>query len=113
MLRPAKHRVSSRPIARTSSAESGGSSVTARAVTHPVSVTMTASARSSSSGIRSTRASVVCWSGGASSRPVSFVTVERCDDVRSMKPSRPERRVGSVSRATAVFDGRAGGNELT
>ena len=44
---------------------------------------------------------------------VSFVTVERCDDVRSMKPSRPERRVGSVSRATAVFDGRAGGNELT
>ena len=87
--------------------------MTARAVTHPASVTMTASARSSSSGIRSTRASVVCCRGGARSRPVSFVTVDRCEEVRSMKPSTPERRVGSVSRATAVFAGRAGGNELT
>ena len=112
-VRPRNRRESSRPIERTSSAESGGSSVTALAVTQPASVTRTASARSFSRGISSTRASVVCLSGGASRRPVSFVATDRCDDVRSIKPSIPECRVGSVPVAAGASGACDGGKEFT
>ena len=110
---PANCRESSRPIERTSSAARGGSSVTARAVIQPASVTRTASARSSSRGISSTRARVVFLSGGASRRPVSFVATDRCDDVRSMNGSMPERRVGKVPVMGGASAACGGGNEFT
>ena len=58
------------------------------------------------------RATVVCCSGGARSRPVSLVTDDRWDVVRSMKPSIPDLRVGSVvSVAARPLEG--GGNDST
>ena len=44
---------------------------------------------------------------------MSFVTSERCEEVRSMKPSRPDRRVGRLSLGTAGFAEGAGGKEST
>jgi len=99
-------------MARASSAASGGSSAISRTVIQPASVVTIASARSSSSGMRSTRAITVCASGGASSRPVSRVAVERCDEVRSMNPSMPGRRAGSGAARVPPAD-EGGGNEFT
>ena len=63
--------------------------------------------------IRCGLAMIVCFSGGASSSPVSRVASERCDDVCSMNPSMPDRRlIGSVP-AVEVPAADAGGKEST
>ena len=93
---------------------SGGSSVISRTVSQPASVTMTASARSSSSGRRSTRAIVVCLSGGASRSPVSWVTRRQMRGRllhEAVDP--PTRAAPSGRRAGGGASACGGGNEST
>ena len=82
-----------------------------RAVTQPDSVTTTARARSSSRGMTSTRPTVVCLRGGVSRSAVSLVTLDSCDEVRSMNPSMPVERDGRPSADTGV--GTGGGTAST
>ncbi len=62
---PAYCSVRSRATSRTSLRGTGSSSARMRLMPHPVSVARTTMARSPSTGMRSTRSSRVCWSGGA------------------------------------------------